>query len=64
MIYNVVLISAIQHSELVMLVSVLVAQCPILCDPMDYSRPESSVHGILQERILEWMAVPFSRGSS
>ena len=64
MIYNVVLISAIQHSELVMLVSVLVAQCPTLCDPMDYSRPDSSVHGILQERILEWMAVPFSRGSS
>ena len=62
MIYNVVLISAIQHSELVM--CVLVAQCPTLCDPMDYSRPGSSVHGILQERILEWMAVPFSRGSS
>ena len=62
MIYNVVLISAIQHSELVM--SVLVAQCPTLCDPMDYSRPGFSVHGILQERILEWIAIPFSRGSS
>ena len=38
--------------------------CPILCDPMDYSPPGSSVHGILQARILEWLAIPFSRGSS
>ena len=34
-----------------------------LCDPMDYSPPGSSVHGILQTRILEWVALPFSRGS-
>ena len=33
--------------------------CPTLCDPMDYT-----VHGILQTRILEWVAFPFSRGSS
>ena len=33
--------------------------CPTLCNPMDYR-----VHGILQARILEWVAVPFSRGSS
>ena len=32
-----------------------------LCDPMDYNLPGSSVHGILQARILEWVAVPFSR---
>ena len=38
--------------------------CPILCDPMDYSPPGSSVNGILQARILEWVAIPFSRGSS
>ena len=45
-------------------VKVLVAQSfPTLCDPMD-SLPVSSVHGILQVRILEWVAVPFSRGSS
>ena len=37
--------------------------CLTLCDPMDYSLPGSSVHGILQARILEWVAVPFSRGS-
>ena len=38
--------------------------CPTLCDPMDCSLPGSSVHGILQARILEWVAMPFSRGSS
>ena len=38
--------------------------CLTLCDPMDCSLPGSSVHGILQARILEWIAVPFSRGSS
>ena len=35
-----------------------------LCDPMDGSPPGSSVHGILQARILEWVVVPSSRGSS
>ena len=44
---------------------VLVAQaCPTLCDSMDCSLPSSSVHEILQARILEWIDVPFSRGSS
>ena len=38
--------------------------CPALCDPMDCSPPGSSVHGILQARILEWVAISFSRGSS
>ena len=43
----------------------LVAQlCLILCNTMDYSSPGSSVHGILQVRVLEWVAIPFSRGSS
>ena len=37
--------------------------CLTLCDPMDYSPPASSVHGILQARILEWAAMPSSRGS-
>ena len=46
-------------------VKVLVAQlCPILCDPMDCSPPGSSVHGILQARTLEWVAIFFSRESS
>ena len=35
--------------------------CPTLCDPMDCNPPGSSVHGILQARILEWVAIPFSR---
>ena len=38
--------------------------CPTLCDHMDYSHTGSSVHGIFQARILEWVAVPSSRGSS
>ena len=38
--------------------------CLTLCDPMDHSLPVSSVHGILQARILEWVAIAFSRGSS
>ena len=38
--------------------------CPTLCDPVHYSQPGSSVHGILQARILEWVAISFSRGSS
>ena len=43
----------------------LVAQsCPTLCDPMDYSLPGSSVLGILQAGILEWVAILLSRGSS
>ena len=35
-----------------------------LCDPMNCSPPGSSIHGILQARVLEWVAIPFSRGSS
>ena len=37
--------------------------CPTLCGLMDCSLPGSSVHGIFQARILEWVAIPFSRGS-
>ena len=43
----------------------LVAQlCPTLSNPMDCSPPGSCVRGIPQARILEWVAIPFSRGSS
>ena len=38
--------------------------CMTLCNPVDYSLPGSSAHGILQARILEWVAISFSRGSS
>ena len=38
--------------------------CLTLCDPMDYSPPGPTVQGILQARILKWVAMPSSRGSS
>ena len=37
---------------------------PTLCNPMDCSLPGSSIHGIFQTRVLEWVAISFSRGSS
>ena len=45
-------------------VSEVTQSCLTLCDPMDCSLPGSSVHGILQAKILEWVAIPYSRGSS
>ena len=42
----------------------VVQSCPTLCDPMDCSLLGSSIHGLLQTRILEWVAISFSRGSS
>ena len=45
-------------------VSLAAQSCPVLCDPMDCSLPDSSVPGILQARILEWVAMPSSSGSS
>ena len=48
-----------------MKVKVLVAQsCLTLCNPMDCSPPSCSIHGIFQTRILEWVAISFSRVSS
>ena len=46
-------------------VCVLIAQSfPTICDPLDCSPPGSSIHEIPQARILQWVAIPFSRGSS
>ena len=45
-------------------VSEVAQSCLTLCDPVDCSLPGSSVHGIFQARILEWVAISFSRGSS
>ena len=42
----------------------LLQSCLTLCDPMNSSLPGSSIHGIIQARILEWVASSFSRGSS
>ena len=50
--------------HLLYLCSKLLQLCPTLCGPMDCSTPGSSVHGISQVRILVWVAIPFSRGSS
>ena len=43
---------------------VLVAQSCLMCDPVDCSTPDSFIRGIVQARVLEWVAIPFSRGSS
>ena len=51
--------STLKESE-----SEVAQSCPTLCDPMGCSPPGSSVHGISQARILEWVAISFSRGSS
>ena len=44
--------------------SEVVQSCPTVCDAMDCSLPGSSVHGIFQAIVLEWIAISFSRGSS
>ena len=46
------------------LVREVTQSCPTFCDPMDYSLPGSSIHGIFQARVLEWVAISFSRVSS
>ena len=54
-----------KRAKLWVKVKVLVTQlCLTLCDPMGCSPPGCSLHGIFQARILEWVAIPFSRGSS
>ena len=50
------------HFNLVLVLATL--SCTTLCDPMDCSLPGSSIHGILQARILEWVSMSFSRGPS
>ena len=48
---------------MVIWVSEVAQSCPTLCDPMDCSLPGFSVHAIFQARVLEWVAISFSRGS-
>ena len=45
-------------------VSEVAQSCPTLCNPMDCSLPGSAIYGIFQARVLEWVAISFSRGSS
>ena len=52
------------HSSHSLINEVKSPSCVRLCDPMDCSLPETSVHGIFQARLLEWVAISFSRVSS
>ena len=52
-----------RHSEIIHYLCMHAKSLPTLCDPVVYSLPGSSVHGILQARILEWVAISSSRGS-
>ena len=54
----------IQHCKATIRWGEVAQSCPTLCNSVDCSPPGSSVHGILQARILEWVAISFSRGSS
>ena len=51
----------ILYTQVCVCVCVSAQSCPTLYDPMDYSLTGSSIHGILQARILEWVAIPSSR---
>ena len=55
---------AMTHYRLVFCMFMHVQSCPTLCNPMACSLPGSSVHGISQAKILEWVAISYSRGSS
>ena len=54
--YSIIFVESLLESEVAQL-------CSTLCNPMDYSLPGSSVHGIFQARVLEWGAIAFSRRS-
>ena len=58
--------TAVRDDEelLYLCVCLVTKPCLILCDPMHCSPPGSSVHGILQGSILDWIAMPFPRGSA
>ena len=58
------LFRGLPKSESIQSESEVAQSCPTLCDPMDPTPPGSSVHGIFQARILEWVAISFSRRSS
>ena len=61
---NIECIIPLTHLTTATLCPKLLQSCPTLCDPMDCSPPRSSVHGILQARIVETVAISFSRESS
>ena len=51
-------IQTTETSNNIVLKASVTQSCPTLCDLMDYSLPRPSIHGILQARVLEWVAVP------
>ena len=53
---------SLTHGRQCVLCMLVTQSCPALCDPMDYSLPGSSIHGTLQARILQWVAISFSNG--
>ena len=57
-------IAPCRYPSVIMPVCLVTQSCLTLCKPMNCSLPGSSVHGIFQARILEWVAIYFSRGSS
>ena len=69
-IYNLAIVTKL-HSKLSLIqrqsadhIPLLIKSCiQLFCNPMNCSPPSSSVHGIIQAGILEWVAIPFSRGS-
>ena len=58
------LLLQLQHLQTEVKWSEVTQLCPTLCDPMDCSLLRSSIHGTFQTRVLEWVAISFSRGSS
>ena len=58
------LLPTIPSLEVITSTSEVAQSCPPLCDPVNCSLPGSSIHGILQARVLEWVAISFSRESS
>ena len=66
--WRIILISRLKNSQVKYVCACMhvksLQSCVTLCDPLDCSPPGSSVHGILQARIPEWVPISFSRGSS
>ena len=66
--WGLILISRLKNSQVKYVCACMhvksLQSCVTLCDSMDCSPPGSSVHGVFQVRILEWVVIPFSRGSS
>ena len=56
--------SQMNHQPVSECVTEVAQSCLTLCDPMDCSLPRSSIHGIFQARVLEWVVISFSRRSS